>query len=72
MAAIMGLDFRRQSSQFYQKRIIIQVSVSSYILDQNTEIANGRIPGVKLNLKFLGIGNGITVRHRIFHPRNIG
>lgn len=43
----------------------------SYILDQNAAIANGRISGVELKLKFLGIGNGITVRTLIFHPRNI-
>ena len=32
-----------------------------YILDQNAAIANGTTNGTTINLKFLGIGNGITV-----------
>lgn len=67
MAVIMDLDFRRQSSRFSQKIIIIQVLVSSHILDQNAAMPRG---SVKLNLKFLGIGNGITVR-ALIHSRNI-
>ena len=34
---------------------------SRYILDQNAAIANGTSNATTINLKFLGIGDGITV-----------
>ena len=34
---------------------------SSYFLDQNSAIAAGTISGITINLKVLGIGNGLTV-----------
>lgn len=33
----------------------------SHILAQNKAIDSGSVSGVKLNLKFLGIGDGLTV-----------
>jgi len=35
---------------------------ANYFLEQNAGISNGSINGVPLNLKFLGIGDGLTVR----------
>ncbi|KAI0662545.1 serine carboxypeptidase [Cubamyces menziesii] len=35
-------------------------TIASYILDQNAGIANGTVNGTKINLKFLGIGDGLT------------
>ena len=34
---------------------------AAYFLSQNAAIASGKISGKKLNLKTLGIGNGLTV-----------
>jgi hypothetical protein len=34
-----------------------------YFLEQNTEIKNGKVKGEIINLKALGIGNGLTVWH---------
>jgi carboxypeptidase C (cathepsin A) len=34
---------------------------AEYFLRQNGEIAAGRVKGIILNLKVLGIGNGMTV-----------
>jgi len=33
---------------------------AAYFLDQNAAIANGRLVGTRINLKVLGIGNGLT------------
>ncbi|KAI0758948.1 alpha/beta-hydrolase [Fomes fomentarius] len=33
---------------------------ASYFLDQNAAIANGSVSGVPINLKFLGVGDGLT------------
>ncbi|KAJ1310422.1 hypothetical protein OPQ81_007156 [Rhizoctonia solani] len=35
-------------------------TIASYFLDQNAAIAAGKITGVKINLKVLSIGNGLT------------
>ncbi len=32
-----------------------------HFLDQNAAIANGSVSGVPINLKFLGVGDGLTV-----------
>ena len=32
-----------------------------HFLDQNAAIANGSISGIPINLKFLGVGDGLTV-----------
>ena len=34
----------------------------SYLLAQNAGIANGTVTGTPINLKFLGVGDGLTVR----------
>lgn len=34
----------------------------SYLLEQNAGIANGTVSGTPINLKFLGVGDGLTVR----------
>ena len=36
---------------------------SRYFLQQNAAILDGTANGVTINLKVLGIGNGLTVRH---------
>ncbi|KAI0359086.1 serine carboxypeptidase [Trametes cingulata] len=35
-------------------------TIAAYILDQNAGIANGTVNGTHINLKFLGIGDGLT------------
>ncbi|KAI0374464.1 serine carboxypeptidase [Pilatotrama ljubarskyi] len=35
-------------------------TIAAYILDQNAGIANGTVNGTSINLKFLGIGDGLT------------
>lgn len=35
-------------------------TIASYFLDQNAAIAAGKITGIKINLKVLSIGNGLT------------
>jgi hypothetical protein len=35
---------------------------SRYFLDQNAAISAGTVSGLPINLKLLGIGNGLTVR----------
>ncbi|KAI0639117.1 alpha/beta-hydrolase [Trametes polyzona] len=35
-------------------------TIAAYILDQNTGVANGTVNGTAINLKFLGIGDGLT------------
>lgn len=37
----------------------------SYFLSQNAGIAAGTVSGITLNLKVLGIGDGLTVRHSL-------
>jgi len=34
-----------------------------YILEKNDEIRYGKATGVHINLKVLGVGDGLTVRH---------
>jgi hypothetical protein len=41
----------------------LTVSTCSYFLQQNAAILDGTVEGLSINLKVLGIGNGITVRH---------
>ncbi len=40
----------------------LTVSACSYFLEQNAAIQKGNVKGEIINLKVLGIGNGITVR----------
>ncbi|TBU34959.1 serine carboxypeptidase [Dichomitus squalens] len=35
-------------------------TIASYILDQNARVANNTVNGTTINLKFLGIGDGLT------------
>lgn len=34
---------------------------AAYFLDQNAAIANGTKTGIPINLKYLGVGDGLTV-----------
>jgi hypothetical protein len=45
--------------------VFISLTVRScrYFLDQNAQIAKGTVKGEIINLKALGIGNGLTVWH---------
>lgn len=43
--------------------ILLTVRHCRYFLKQNAEIKNGKVKGEIINLKALGIGNGITVWH---------
>ena len=43
--------------------ILLTVRHCRYFLEQNAEIKNGKVKGEIINLKALGIGNGITVWH---------
>lgn len=43
--------------------ISLTVKSSRYFLDQNTQIEKGTVKGEIINLKALGIGNGLTVWH---------
>jgi methylglyoxal synthase len=40
----------------------LTMKACSYFLQQNAAIQHGRIRGITINLKVLGIGNGLTVR----------
>lgn len=44
----------------YQRRP--QHHLDRHILDQNAAIAAGTLSGLSINLKVLGIGNGLTVK----------
>ena len=41
---------------------------ASYFLDQNDAIAAGSVDGITLNLKVLGVGDGLTVRDLMYCP----
>jgi hypothetical protein len=43
--------------------LILIPTTRSYFLSQNAAIAAGTISAITLNLKVLGIGDGLTVRH---------
>jgi hypothetical protein len=43
--------------------ILLTVRHCRYFLEQNAEIKNGKVKGEIINLKALGIGNGVTVWH---------
>lgn len=47
-------------------QVVVEVSspdrqISRYFLSQNAAIAAGKITGITLNLKVLGVGDGLTV-----------
>jgi hypothetical protein len=62
MADIMDLYLQSAS---YNVVIFISLTVRPcrYFLEQNAEIKNGKVKGEIINLKALGIGNGLTVWH---------
>ena len=61
-ADILALHLQRASNDVV---VFLPLTVSncSYFLQQNAAILDGTVEGVSINLKVLGIGNGITVRH---------
>jgi hypothetical protein len=63
MADTMALHLQRMSHYDYVVIFIpLTVSVCRYFLQQNDAIRNGTVKGEIINLKVLGIGNGLTVR----------
>ncbi len=55
----MGLLLQRK---FRATRPVSSADASSrYFLQQNAGIANGTVSGVPINLKVLGVGDGLTV-----------
>ena len=42
--------------------LLLTWSDCRYFLQQNAAIKHGTVKGVNINLKFLGLGNGLTVR----------
>jgi len=54
-------------SQSASHKVVVFISLTvgpcRYFLEQNTEIKNGNVKGQIINLKALGIGNGLTVWH---------
>ena len=61
MVVIMVQRLRREST-FFQQYVSMLTSGQSHFLKQNAAIAGGSLTGVPINLKVLGVGNGITVR----------
>ncbi|CDO70247.1 hypothetical protein BN946_scf184942.g47 [Trametes cinnabarina] len=47
-------------TESYVTMVLQSLRCQSYILDQNAGIANGTVNGTTINLKFLGIGDGLT------------
>jgi hypothetical protein len=62
MADIMDLYLQ---SAFHNAVVFISLTVRPcrYFLEQNAEIKKGTVKGDIINLKALGIGNGLTVWH---------
>jgi hypothetical protein len=57
----MALHLQR-ASPYVVVFIPLTVSACRYFLQQNAAILEGTVEGLVINLKTLGIGNGITVR----------
>ena len=57
----MALHLRRTSHEVIVF-LLLTVRACSYFLKQNAAIRYGTVEGVTINLKVLGIGNGLTVR----------
>jgi hypothetical protein len=54
--------------QSVSHNVVVSISLTvrppcRYFLEQNAEIKKGKVKGEIINLKALGIGNGITVWH---------
>jgi hypothetical protein len=62
MADIMDL-YLQSASHNVVISISLTVKPRRYFLDQNTQIKKGAVKGEIINLKALGIGNGLTVWH---------
>ena len=43
--------------------LMLNVRNCRYFLQQNAAIERGKVTGLHINLKVLGIGDGLTVRH---------
>jgi hypothetical protein len=58
------MDLYLQSAS---RNVVVFISLTvipyRYFLEQNAEIKKGKLKGEIINLKALGIGNGITVWH---------
>ena len=67
MAVTMALQLQRQFRYCILQSSARRLTPPFYrhILDQNAGIANGTVNGTVINLKYLGIGNGLTVSHSI-------
>jgi hypothetical protein len=62
MADILDL-YLQSASHNVVVFISLTVRPCRYFLDQNVEIKKGNVKGEIINLKVLGIGNGLTVWH---------
>ena len=65
MEAITGPLSRREYCKYAIPAGEANQPTIRHILEQNAGIANGTVKGTTINLKFLGIGNGLTVSHSI-------
>jgi hypothetical protein len=61
MADIMDLYLQSASHRVVVFFISLTVRPCRYFLEQNAEIKKGKVKGEIINLKALGIGNGLTV-----------
>jgi hypothetical protein len=61
MGGTMALHLQR-ASPYVVVFIPLTVSACRYFLQQNDAIQKGSVKGKIINLKTLGIGNGLTVR----------
>ena len=62
MVDIMALHLQR-GSHYVVVFTPLTVSAFRYFLQQNAAIRFGTLKGVPINLRVLGIGNGLTVSH---------
>lgn len=65
MAVITGQYLLRESFQLGLKAGKLNFPQHRHFLSQNAAIEDGTVSGIKLNLKVLGIGDGLTVREKI-------
>ena len=61
MADTMALHLQRRS-HYVDVVIPLIMGACRYFLQQNAAIRFGTLKGISINLKVLGIGNGLTVR----------
>jgi hypothetical protein len=55
--------YSQRASHHVVVSILLTVSSCRYFLQQNDAIRKGSVTGETINLKILGIGNGLTVWH---------